>query len=112
SGLPAGLKLDSSGLIAGTLSRPSSTVATIAIRDSSDQLATTSFRWTVKFAAVLSSAKPTARCVAGTGGHRACTYSAPSRQTIYALRGRRARVSLRLITSTGAALRRAVVSIA
>jgi hypothetical protein len=113
AGLPAGVSINAAtGLISGKAARPRLGTATVNVTDSSGQTASARFSWTVKFATLISVSAPVANCSGRPGSrHRTCTFSAPRRQVLTVRRGSRPHVRARLLTTTGAPIAGAFVSV-
>jgi hypothetical protein len=111
TGLPAGLSINrDTGLVTGTPTRGGTYTVVVQATDTSGRAGTTSFRWTVRFASVLSISAPVSRCKV-TGGHRVCTYTAGRSQNVTARSGQPARGTLHLVTASGGAIAGAPITI-
>ena len=102
TGLPSGVSIDhATGLITGAPKRLGTSTVVVSATDTAGRTSSTSFSSRVVPATVLSTSPPVVRCKAK---HRDCSYFAPRNETVVARSGHRVRVTLHLVTSTGAAL--------
>jgi subtilase family serine protease len=102
TGLPTGVSIDhATGLIAGTPKRLGTSTVVVSATDTAGRSNSTSFSSRVLPVTVLSASPPVIRCQAK---HRNCSYVFPRNETVVARSGHRVRVTLHLVTSTGAAI--------